>query len=168
MILDWVFANANLVLLHHAWAGTILVQLLSTVLLALCVRVLGIHRLVAVSNDNLLLVLRALSMDLRQATILLYLQLLRIATVIDVLNGGTRLILAIGENKASGVVVVVAVADRAGVLAMLHARAQLLLLLLLFGFLIVFARAGLGPCVDHFHFLNATSHHSVVRVLVRE
>mmetsp|Transcript_47149 Transcript_47149/g.62427 ORF Transcript_47149/g.62427 Transcript_47149/m.62427 type:complete len:168 (-) Transcript_47149:413-916(-) len=167
MILDWVFANANLVLLHHAWAGTILVQLLSTVLLALRVRVLGLHRLVAVTNDNLLLVLRALSMDLRQATILLYLQLLRIATVIDVLNGGTRLILAIGENKASGVVVV-AVADRAGVLAMLHARAQLLLLLLLFGFLIVVARAGLGPCVDHFHFLNATSHHSVVRVLVRE
>lgn len=54
---------------------------------------------------QLLLVLRVLSVDLRQSTILLQLELLRILSVIDMFNRGPRLVVLHIDQVEAGVLV---------------------------------------------------------------
>ena len=65
MILNWILANANLIrVLHHARTSIRLMQLLSTVLLALSVRIRSFHGVGALARHQLLLLLGALTVDL--------------------------------------------------------------------------------------------------------
>lgn len=157
----------------------LLLELLRTILLTLCVWILRLadsllllSGLCTVGNYQLLLVLCALPMNLRQPSILLKLELFGIVAIKDMLNARSWL-------RTTILCGIVCVHEEAGGLASCRgilrlsssvlSHLLLLKLLLLLALLLFFivARCGLGPGVHHLNLFETATHHSIVWILIR-
>ena len=102
-------------------------------------------------------------MDFDQTTILLELKRFGISLVIDVLNRGSRLRIILLVEHAHTLTT-----TGASLVTGLLKEGRLRQFLFFLGIFSVAASiASLGPSVHHLHFLDASAHQAVIRVLIR-